>query len=71
MLMLAVPLLAAAGLTLGAPALDARQEAHADQWQYFLGTQGAYCEGCCRTGFCCTINAPCRVTAPEDPAGGG
>ena len=70
MLTLAVPLLAAAALTLGAPAVDARQESHADQWQFFIGTQGAYCEGCCKS-LCCNIATPCRVTAPEDPPGGG
>ena len=72
LLKIAVPLFAAGALTLGSAAVDPRQEAQADQWQMYLSNNGVYCEGCCRPGsLCCTINAPCRVSAPEEPAGGG
>ena len=70
--MLAVPLLAAAAFTFGAPAVDARQEAHADLWQFHISPIGAYCEGCCKpNSLCCNLPQPCRVTAPEEPTGGG
>jgi hypothetical protein len=72
LLKVVVPLLVAAGMTFGAAAADPRQEAHADQWQMYLSNNGVYCEGCCKAGsLCCSINSPCRVSAPEDPAGGG
>jgi hypothetical protein len=71
LLALAAPLLAA-GATFAAPAVDPGQEAQSAQWQMVLSNTGIYCEGCCAVGsLCCSINYPCRVDAPADPAGGG
>jgi hypothetical protein len=69
-LALAVPALAA-GLVFGTPAVRGASEAQANQWQLHASNTGFYCEGCCAPGsLCCSINYPCRVDAPADPAGG-
>lgn len=70
LLALVAPLLVA-GATLASPAVDADQTAHSAQWQMILSNEGVYCEGCCAPGsLCCSINFPCRVSAPQDPPGG-
>ena len=70
LVVVAAPLLAG-GATLATPAVDPEHTAHAAQWQLILSNEGVYCEGCCGPGsLCCSINFPCRVSAPQDPPGG-
>jgi len=53
----------AAGLVLGEAVLRPAQEAHADDWQYYISPQQIYCEGCCAGGpvLCCAAAEKCRI----------
>lgn len=52
----------AGALVLGEAALRPAQQAHADEWQFFVTPQQAYCEGCCGGGnlICCSLPQKCR-----------
>jgi hypothetical protein len=67
------PLAAMAGVALAGvlvsaePALRAGQEVEAAQIQFWLtsGGDGWECEGCCFTGFCCTIPVDACKIQPD------
>ena len=57
----------AAALVLGAlalmaePNLNQNSALSANDWQFYLGSLGDYCEGCCaEQSFCCGLPYPCR-----------
>ena len=50
-----------AGLVFAEPAVRVQQQASADSWQQYWGTEGITCEGCCGVGFCCSVSSRCKV----------
>ena len=50
----------AGALIFAEPGVRTSQQAAADQWQKYWGSQYDYCEGCCGVGFCCTISLDCK-----------
>jgi hypothetical protein len=54
----------ACGMLAGEAALRPAQEAHADDWQYYISPQQVYCEGCCAGGSVLCCSAPHRCSAP-------
>jgi hypothetical protein len=64
--------LAAAGLVMTFASAGWRgNTAHADQWTLHASPYEVWCEGCCGSTLCCSINAPCRHALPAEPGGGG
>lgn len=43
------------------PAAQDSGTARASQFQYVVSTEENPCDGCCRTGYCCTVPENCNT----------
>lgn len=51
---------AAAGALLAEPGMRSRPAIASNVWQEVWSPDGFWCEDCCKVGFCCTLDSPCR-----------
>lgn len=53
----------AAVMLLGEAAARPAQLAEAAKWEWYIGNDDVYCEGCCTPGLlCCSSELPCRIS---------